>query len=111
MTSAIEFYFNNIEKYDSVFGVNRIQSRLYTGEGKALNHNPEKLIRTQDLPPLFEENSNLYIFSRSSFKRAGNRRIGINPFMFEVPRIESLDIDTQADFDMAVFLYDYLNKA
>jgi len=109
--SAIEFYFNNIEKYDSVFGVNRIQSRLYTGEGKALNHNPEKLIRTQDLPPLFEENSNLYIFSRSSFKQAGNRRIGTNPFMFEVPRIESLDIDTQADFDMAVFLYDYLYKA
>ncbi|HBE39799.1 MAG TPA: acylneuraminate cytidylyltransferase, partial [Bacteroidales bacterium] len=107
---ALEFFFSNRNNYDSVFGVNRIQSRLYRSDGKAINHNPEDLIRTQDLEPVFEENSTLYIFSRESFKKAGNRRIGKKPYMFEVPRYEAVDIDTQADFDMAGYLYEYLRK-
>jgi len=107
---AFEFFFANRGKYDSVFGVNRIQSRLYRADGIPINHNPENLIRTQDLPPVFEENSTLYIFSRESFGKAGDRRIGINPYMFEIPPAEALDIDTQTDFDMAMYLYDFLKK-
>lgn len=108
---ALEFFFSSGNMYDSVFGVNRIQSRLYRSDGSAINHNPEELIRTQDLEPVFEENSTLYIFSRESFKNAGNRRIGRRPYMFEVPHVEAVDIDTRADFDMAGFLYNYLRKA
>lgn len=111
MDRAIEFFLGNQVKYDSVFGVNKIQSRLYRENGEPLNHDPANLIKTQDLPAVYEENSNLYIFSRESFKKAGNRRIGKKPFMFEVPRMESLDIDVQSDFDMALFLYDYIKKA
>jgi len=107
---AIEFYFSNRNNFDSVFGVNKIQSRLYRSDGKPVNHNPEELIRTQDLDPVFEENSTLYIFSRESFKKAGNRRIGKRPYMFEVPRAEAVDIDTQSDFEMAAYLYEYLSK-
>ncbi len=107
---AIDFFFSNRKKYDSVFGVNRIQSRLYDHKGKAINHDPDELIRTQDLKPVYEENSTLYIFSRDSFAKAGNRRIGSNPYLFEVPHAESIDIDTQADFDMAAYLYDYFRK-
>lgn len=110
MDRAIDFFLKNPGKYDSVFGVNKIQSRLYRNNGEPLNHDPAKLINTQDLPAVYEENSNLYLFSRDSFTKAGNRRIGINPYMFEVPKMESLDIDVQADFDMALFLYDYINK-
>ena len=107
---AIAFFISNTDKYDSVFGVNRLQSRLYFSDGRAINHNPEDLIRTQDLQPVYEENSTLYIFSRDSFKNAGNRRIGLKPYMFEVPHAEALDIDTQADFDMAWYLYDYFRN-
>ena len=107
---AITFFISNSDKYDSVFGVNRIQSRLYRSDGSAINHNPEDLIRTQDLQPVYEENSTLYIFSRESFTNAGNRRIGIKPYMFEVPHTEAMDIDTQADFDMACYMYDYFRK-
>lgn len=107
---AIDFYFKNATKYDSVFGVNRIQSRLYWSDGRPVNHDPENLIRTQDLPPVFEENSTLYIFSRDSFAAAGNRRIGIRPYMFEIPHQEALDIDNRSDFDMACYLYDYVKK-
>jgi CMP-N-acetylneuraminic acid synthetase len=87
---AIDFFHNSQGKYDSVFGVNKIQSRLYRINGDPLNHDPANLIKTQDLPAVYEENSNLY--------------------MFEVPKMESLDIDVPADFDMALFLYDYINK-
>ena len=72
--AAIEHYFKVVEEgFDSVFGVTKFQSRFYWADGSAINHNPAELIRTQDLPPIFEENSNLYIFSRSSFKAAGNK--------------------------------------
>jgi CMP-N-acetylneuraminic acid synthetase len=107
---AIDFFFNHQEKFDSVFGVNRIQSRLYREDGKPINHDPENLIKTQDLPVIYEENSNLYIFSRDSFEKAGKRRIGKNPYMFEIPEMESLDIDVEADFNLALLLYNYLNK-
>ena len=106
--SAIEFFFNNLDTYDSVFSVNKILSRLYQGDGKAINHDPEELLRTQDLLPVYEENSNFYIFSKNSFNKAGNKRIGINPYMFAVPKFEALDIDTQADFDMALLVNEYL---
>ena len=110
--SAIEFFLNNKGRYDSVFSVNKLQSRLYWSDGKAINHNPDELLRTQDLPPVFQENSNFYIFTKGSFKEAGNKRIGKSPYMFEVPILESFDIDTKEDFDMAVYVRNYIiNKS
>jgi CMP-N-acetylneuraminic acid synthetase len=85
---------------DSLFTVNRVQSRFYRADGSAVNHDPANLIQTQDLEPWFEENSNLYIFSGGSF--AGTRaRIGAMPVMFETPKLESVDIDTETDWTLA----------
>jgi CMP-N-acetylneuraminic acid synthetase len=85
---------------DSLFNVNRVQSRFYRADGSAVNHDPANLIQTQDLEPWFEENSNLYIFSGGSF--AGTRaRIGAMPVMFETPKLESVDIDTETDWTLA----------
>ena len=36
---------------DSLFSVRQLQTRLYDQLGRAINHNPAKLLRTQDLPP------------------------------------------------------------
>lgn len=85
---------------DSLFTVNRFQSRFYGRDGRAINHDPNNLIRTQDLEPWFEENSNLYIFSADSF-RATNARIGRMPLLYETPRRESFDIDDQEGWDLA----------
>ncbi len=95
----------NFEKeksqFDSFFSVTRIQTRLYWGDGTPINHNPQELLRTQDLSPVYEENSNFFIFSKSSFKNAGNKRIGVNPKMVEVNQLEALDIDELEDFLLA----------
>lgn len=44
------------EGYDSLFSVNRLQTRLYDKTGAPMNHDPNNLIRTQDLDPIYEEN-------------------------------------------------------
>lgn len=85
---------------DSLFTVNRFQSRFYRQDGSAVNHNPAELIRTQDLEPWFEENSNLYLFTKGSFART-EARIGLHPLLFVTPRLESLDIDDQDGWNMA----------
>lgn len=86
--------------HDSLFTVNKFQTRFYRADGSPVNHDPNNLIRTQDLEPWFEENSNLYIFSRDSFA-ATNARIGQKPILFETPRGESADIDDQEGWDIA----------
>lgn len=103
---AIETYFKKLkEGYDSVFSVTRIQSRLYWENGTPINHNPKELLRTQDLPVVFDENSNFYIFSKKSFASAGNKRIGLKPFLFEINKLEAVDIDNEEDFLLAEILY------
>jgi len=85
---------------DSLFTVNKIQTRFYRADGSAVNHDPDNLIQTQDLEPWYEENSNLYIFSRESFLET-NARIGKKPLLFEMQKLEAVDIDTLEDWLMA----------
>jgi CMP-N-acetylneuraminic acid synthetase len=94
---------------DSLFTVNKIQTRFYLEDGSAVNHNPSNLIRTQDLEPWYEENSNLYLFTKESFKQV-DARIGKYPMMYEGPQIESIDIDTEEDWDFAVIARRYLTE-
>jgi N-acylneuraminate cytidylyltransferase len=111
LDAAIEkmISFTENKLYDSVFSVTRLQTRLYNGIGEPFNHNPEELLRTQDLEPLYEENSNFYIFTKESFSNAGQKRIGIRPYMFEIDKIESVDIDEPQDFIIAEALYKLLS--
>ena len=102
---AIRFFFDHMDKYDSVFAATRYQARFYTEKFQPVNHNPDELIRTQDLPPLFEENSNFYLFSAESFVKNNNRRIGKHPFIFPMNRYEAIDIDEAEDFRVAELLY------
>lgn len=94
--------------YDSIFSVTKLQTRLYNELGKPFNHNPAELIRTQDLEPIYEENSNFYLFTKESFNNAGKKRIGLKPYMFEIDKIEAIDIDEPQDFIIAEALYSAL---
>lgn len=98
------------EEHDSLFSVNRLQTRLYWADGQPINHDPEQLVRTQDLPPVYEENSCLYVFTRGSFEQAGGRRIGRRPLMFATDHIESIDIDDEYTFGLAELLAMYARK-
>ena len=85
---------------DSVFTVTRLQQRLWDDDTKPVNHDPTELLRTQDLPPLFIENSCAFVFSRELIMSTGSR-IGSNPRMVETDPTGSLDIDEEPDFVLA----------
>ena len=98
--AAIAAFFRAYPEKDSLFGVTRLQTRLWNREGKPLNHDPQVLLRTQDLEPVFEENSCLYIFEREHFEQRRNR-LGQRPLMYEIDSQEAWDIDDEWDFKFA----------
>ena len=95
--------------YDSLFSVTRRHVRFWDQLSRPVNHNHNILLRTQDLPPIFEENSCLYIFTKDILERKHNR-IGDRPFLFEIPEEEAQDIDVELNFVMAELLYKQLNN-
>jgi CMP-N-acetylneuraminic acid synthetase len=102
---GLEKFHSAVDK-DSLFTVNKIQTRFYREDGSAVNHDPDNLIRTQDLEPWFEENSCLFYFSKESFAKT-NARIGEKPLMMVTPPLESLDIDEPHDWEMVAALANY----
>lgn len=89
------------EGYDSVFGVNVMQQRLWRKEEYGycpINHNPMKLEQTQDLPKYYCENSYLYAFKPEVLNN--NNRIGNNPYLLEIDFPYNLDIDTEEDWEL-----------
>lgn len=93
----------SLDRHDSLFSVTRLQTRLYDAEGRPMNHDPSVLLRTQDLPPVYEENSNIYVFTRQQI--AGGRRMGDRPLLFEVDALEAVDIDEESDYTIAEMLH------
>jgi CMP-N-acetylneuraminic acid synthetase len=99
--SAINRFYAKENDCDSVFGVTRLQARLWTADGKAVNHDPAVLLRTQDLDPIYLENSCFYIFTPQILRERGNR-IGARPLLVETPPMEAIDIDEESDFQLAI---------
>lgn len=91
-------------QHDSLFSVTRWQTRFWDKDSQPVNHDPRVLLRTQDLAPMYEENSSLYIFSRDSFMKCKNR-IGERPLLFEMSKEESYDINDASDFLIAQALH------
>lgn len=104
ISRALQVFLETYPAHDSLFSVTRVQSRLWDSRARAINHDPAVLLRTQDLPPVYEENSCLYIFTKEILEKRRNR-IGERPLMFEIDRIESWDIDEEQDFRIAQILY------
>ena len=109
VSKAIQTLQAQFPAYDSLFSVTRLQTRLWDQLGRAINHNPAVLLRTQDLPPVYEENSCLYIFTRETLENRRNR-LGERPFLFEIDAAEARDIDEELDFLIAEFLYHQKKK-
>jgi CMP-N-acetylneuraminic acid synthetase len=91
--------FRNDADHDSLFSVTPIHVRLWSPDGTALNHETDRLLRTQDLPPVYQENSCLYLFRRDVFLERNNR-IGRRPKLFVVDREEDWDVDEELDLDI-----------
>jgi CMP-N-acetylneuraminic acid synthetase len=104
ISKAIQILVENIPAYDSLFSATRMHKRLWDQLVRPVNHNPNILLRTQDLPPIYEENSCIYLFQRETLLTKRNR-LGDRPYLFEIPAEEAWDIDEELDFDIVHFLY------
>lgn len=101
VSAALKLFTAPDREFDSIFSVTRLQARLWDAEIRPVNHDPSVLLRTQDLAPLFIENSCFFIFAPELLRERGNR-IGARPFMVEMAPLEAVDIDTEEDFSQAV---------
>lgn len=107
---AIQSYFEGLDKgFDSVMGVTRYQTRFYDHNKRPTNHNPDIMVPSQDMPPLYEDNSSFYITSIENFLK-NNNRVGKNPIFIEVSKLESIDIDEEEDFYIAEAIFNYMRS-
>ena len=84
------------EANDSIFSCTRYQTRFWHLE-KPVNHNPDVLIQTQDLESVYEENSLFYGFTKEVAETG--KRIGNTPMLYVTGQAESMDIDTEEDWE------------
>lgn len=100
---AVETFFRQAipNGHDSLFSVTAHRKRFFFEDGRPVNHDPAQLQKTQELPPVLEENSCVYLFSRSSFSASAANRIGLNPYLFQMDATEAVDIDTEGDLRLA----------
>lgn len=96
--------FDAADDSDSLFTVTPLQTRLWTADGQAINHDRNVLLRTQDLPPVMEENSCLYVFT-GDLLRTRENRIGERPLLYPLSPQEAWDIDEESDWTVVEALY------
>ena len=106
--NAINTFLSQKESYESLFSVKTHHTRFYDCNGNDMNHNRFKLIPTQDLDPIYEENSCIYIFTKGLLDKY-KARIGEKALLFPMSDIESQDIDWEEDFKITEILMKTLN--
>ena len=91
--------------YDSAFSARKLQEFIWK-DGQPFNYELDNIPRTQDLELLYMETCGLYVYRRELILNEG-RRIGNNPYLLPVSKIEACDINTMEDFQIADAIYHY----
>ena len=94
--------------HDSATAVLELKEFLWK-DGKPFNYDVEHIPRTQDLEPIYTETCGLFVYTKDLILRK-RRRIGDNPFLVEVSKIEATDINEREDFLIADALYQMLRQ-
>jgi CMP-N-acetylneuraminic acid synthetase len=100
--AALDQYFTrDAQTFDSLMAVTELKTFLWARDGP-LNYRrtPIRWPRTQDLPPVYEVNSALFLIDTALGRRLGDR-VGQTPLLFPLDRVTALDIDDEEDFRVA----------
>jgi len=89
---------------DSLMAVTPVRGFIWSRTGP-MNYDPDPIRwpRTQDIEPLYDVNSALFIVPTAIGRRRGDR-IGDKPLLFDTTPTEAVDIDWPDDFDLAELL-------
>ncbi|HBC31339.1 MAG TPA: hypothetical protein DC024_08885 [Clostridiales bacterium] len=100
---AIRFYLENYPEVESVNTANLIKEFLFLN-GEPLNYNPKKQPRSQDLPDIYALNFAVNVISKKDMINYSNI-ISPKNHLILTNELESVDIDTEYDFEVAEFLF------
>lgn len=103
---AIDLY-NNVD-CDSLMSVKKVKQYLWY-EGNPVNYKLDYAPNSQDLPDYFTPTFGVVICNTKALLSAKNL-ITKRPYFYEISDIESVDIDTELDFEFAEFLYKKYRK-
>jgi N-acylneuraminate cytidylyltransferase len=104
---AIDLYSN--VGCDSLMSIKKIKEYLWCNN-KPINYKLDYAPNSQDLPDYFAPTFGLIICNKESMLKNKNFICG-NPYFYELTQQESIDIDTQLDFEFAEFLFKKRNNA
>lgn len=99
---VIETYFQEKKNgHDSLMTTNLIHGFLWNESGPInYDRDKEKWPRTQTLSPIHEINSGIFL-ANAEIYRTLDDRIGKNPFLYPLDKIQGFDIDWVDDFKIA----------
>ncbi len=110
---AVRTFLANLQNksYDSLLSVDKLQEHLWSyseSEKKYVphNYNPwgKSHVLAKDLPVLYKQNGAIFIQEYNQMKQ-NSYFFGKNPYLFEMNPEESIDINTESDFEIAKILY------
>lgn len=95
----------DIREHDSLLGVTPLRTFVWDRDGP-LNYERKdgRWPQTQEIAPLYEVNSTIFIVSHALGSELGDR-VGRAPLFFEVPATIGLDVDWEDDFRLAEVAY------
>lgn len=105
MFSSAEF---SMAGYDSLNTAHFVKDFLWL-DGVAMNYNPDRQPRSQDLPDVLALNFAVNIIP-TIHMRDIRAVVGRKPCLFPISEVESIDIDTELDFEFARFVYERCHR-
>lgn len=106
---AIEQYNEDCEPNKaSLMSVSELRARCFDHHHRPINHDPLVLANTQDLEPILVENSAFYIIPRAMV--LAGTRVDERTQHFPIPALESLDIDSEEDWEMVELIAQGLRR-
>lgn len=94
--------------YDSAFSCEKVQTFTWFNQ-KPLNYDLKEIPRTQVIEPVYIETSAFFMFKHNIWS-VHKQRIGFNPYMALVDKIEGVDIDWPEDFEFAEKILEVYNN-
>jgi len=103
---AIQLYFEKLsEGYDSLVTVSAFQHYLMDENGPFNFSRGKAHPNSQKLPKLYLFTNGIQLTPRKKYKEWGDR-IGLKPYLMEVSKKESIDIDDIYDYEFALSMYE-----
>jgi CMP-N-acetylneuraminic acid synthetase len=102
--SCVDSFYDNIDEYDSLVTAD-YSKKFAWYNGKPINYDVANMPNSQDLDPIIMPTYNVMICKVSELLKAKNV---MTPrcLLFEVSDLESIEIDTPLEFEIAEILYD-----